>query len=111
MAGGIVMVSIPESRLISELFCFFTGVGASAIFPLVASYTGRFPEWFSGVVFSFGYLAAAFGAMSLPYLAGPVADICGFRVAMAMAAVPPVLVALIAIPIDRSASAAPKSSR
>ncbi|NLH48336.1 MAG: MFS transporter [Myxococcales bacterium] len=104
MALGIAAVSLSPWRWVSEGFCFVTGLASAAIFPLIASYVGRFPAWFSGVVFSLGYLAATVGAMFFPYLVGPAADWVGFRLAMFSAALPCAVVALLAGPLDRAAA-------
>jgi fucose permease len=103
MTASIVLVALSPGRVTSELFCLVTGVGASVLFPLIAGYAGRFPDWFAGVVFSFGYLASAAGGMLFPYLVGPAADAWGFRTAMLLAAVPAAAVVMLSIPLDRSA--------
>jgi fucose permease len=105
MAGGVAVVALAPWRLVSEAACLATGLAASVIFPLVAGYAGRFPRWYAGVVFSLGYLAASGGSMLFPYLVGPAADWCGFRLAMLLAAAPSIAVALLAVPLRRSADA------
>lgn len=105
MAAGIMGVSLSPWRWASEAACFATGLAAAAIFPLAASYVGRFPAWFSGVVFSLGYLAATTGAMLFPYLVGPSADLFGFRLTLFFAALPCIAVALLARPLEQAAKA------
>jgi FHS family glucose/mannose:H+ symporter-like MFS transporter len=64
------------------------GLGASASFGLIGSYSGRFPEWQSGVASSLFILSGGVGSVVLPYLMGPIASSAGFRVGMALIAVP-----------------------
>jgi fucose permease len=105
MAAGVAAAALAPWSAASEAACFGTGLAASVIFPLVAGYSGRFPDWYAGVVFSLGYLAASGGSMMFPYLVGPAADWLGFRTAMLLAAAPCVAVALLTIPLRRSTQA------
>ena len=67
------------------MMSFFAGVGASAGFPLILSFSARFPHWHAGVVFSSVIMAGAVGRIVFPYLVGPLAETVGFRLAMGLA--------------------------
>jgi MFS transporter, FHS family, glucose/mannose:H+ symporter len=63
---------------------FITGLGFAAIFPLVFAYTGNlFPEY-SGTAFSIILAIALFGGMSLPYVAGLLADQFSLRFSLGL---------------------------
>jgi fucose permease len=64
---------------------FVSGLGASAAFPLILGYSGRFPAWHAGVVYSAVIMAGALGRIIFPYLIGPIAEAAGFRLAMGLA--------------------------
>jgi hypothetical protein len=69
----------------SMVMAFFSGFGGSAAFPLILGFSGRFPAWHAGVVFSAVVMAGAVGRIVFPYLVGPIAESAGFRVAMGLA--------------------------
>jgi len=66
------------------VMAFFAGLGASAAFPLILSFSARFPRWHAGVVFSAVIMAGAVGRIVFPYLVGPLAESLGFRLALGL---------------------------
>jgi fucose permease len=107
MAAAVLLTALSPNHKISLAGCLLTGFAAGPIFPLLASYTARFPSWLSGSVYSTGYLAACVGNMALPLLVGPAADSFGFRAAMCLAAVPAVALVLLTRPLERAAGSSP----
>ncbi|MBC7293493.1 MAG: hypothetical protein H5T84_05200 [Thermoleophilia bacterium] len=104
LAAGAVGVAVSPSLGISEVFVFVAGLGASAIFGLVAGYTNRFPHWHAGVVYSWMILTGCLGSMLFPYLIGPLAHNLGFRLAMSAAAILAAGVILLSLPLHRAAA-------
>lgn len=108
LAGSVVMAVFAGVLAVSPtqaLFLVFTlgaGLGSSACFSYIASYAGRFPGWHAGVVYSAFQLAGGVGAMVFPYITGPLAAAVGFRAAIAVAAAPAFLVAVLAIALRRT---------
>lgn len=78
-----VALSISPGMSMAMSFC--AGLGAAAGFPLILSFSGRFPAWHAGVVFSAVIMAGAVGRIVFPYLVGPLAQLLGFRLAMGLA--------------------------
>jgi fucose permease len=87
MAVFSLGLAIAPSKEISLAVSFLAGVGASAAFPLICSYSGKFPHWHSGVVFSGIIFVSGFGRLIFPYVIGPLAAATTFRVALGLAAV------------------------
>jgi fucose permease len=91
LAGMAVMavfalgVAVSNSVPLSMVMAFFSGMGASAAFPLIVGFSGKFPAWHAGVVFSALVMAGAVGRIVFPYLIGPIAHSAGFRWAMGLA--------------------------
>jgi FHS family glucose/mannose:H+ symporter-like MFS transporter len=78
-------VALSTSPAMSMAMSFCAGLGASAGFPLILSFSARFPTWHAGVVFSSVIMAGALGRIVFPYLVGPLAEVLGFRLAMGLA--------------------------
>ena len=78
-------VALAVSPAMSMVMSFFAGLGASSGFPLILSFSARFPRWHAGVVFSSVIMAGALGRIIFPYLVGPFAEAWGFRTAMGLA--------------------------
>ena len=95
------VIAVSSQVEVSMVAVFCTGLAFSGLWPLLSSYCGRFPSWYAGVIYAAMGLAAAFGSASLPYVVGPVAAAWGFRPALAMVAVPAVVVALLAFYVAR----------
>ena len=92
-----IAVALAPTRSVSLLLSVGAGLGASASFGIIGSYAGRFLEWQSGVASSVFVLAAGVGSMVFPYLIGPIASAGGFRLALAMTAVPAVAYAAFSL--------------
>jgi MFS family permease len=78
-------VALAVSPAMSMVMSFFAGLGASSGFPLILSFSARFPRWHAGVVFSSVIMAGALGRIIFPYLVGPFAEAWGFRTAVGLA--------------------------
>ena len=107
MAGAAVWavfalgVALSVSAEMSMVMSFFAGLGASAGFPLILSFSARFPRWHAGVVFSSVIMAGALGRIVFPYLVGPLAESWGFRTAMGLAFVQAGALSLLALYLHR----------
>jgi MFS family permease len=107
MAGtGIMAVFSLATALSTSLpmamaMAFLAGLGASASFALILSFSGRFTAWHAGVVYSAVMAAAAIGRIIFPYLVGPVAHSLGFRMAMGMAFVLAGIVCVLSLLLRR----------
>ncbi len=94
-------VALSTSVEMAMVMAFFSGLGASAAFPLILGFSGRFPSWHAGVVYSAVIMAGALGRIVFPYLIGPIADEAGFRVAMGLAFVLAGACSLLALYLHR----------
>ncbi len=73
MAVFALGISLSTSVEMSLVMSFFCGFGASAAFPLILGFSGKFPAWHAGVVYSAVVMAGALGRIIFPYLIGPIA--------------------------------------
>ena len=87
-AAFAVAVALAPSQGVSLILVVGAGLGASASYGLVGSYAGRFPGWQSAVASSLFILAGGIGSIAFPYMMGPLASAAGFRVGLAVLAVP-----------------------
>ena len=94
-------VALAVSPAMSMVMSFFAGLGASAGFPLILSFSARFPRWHAGVVFSSVIMAGALGRIIFPYLVGPFAESWGFRTAMGLAFVLAAALSLLTLYLHR----------
>lgn len=101
MAVFALGVALSTSVEMAMVMAFFSGLGASAAFPLILGFSGRFPSWHAGVVYSAVIMAGALGRIVFPYLIGPIADEAGFRVAMGLAFVLAGACSLLALYLHR----------
>jgi fucose permease len=92
LAVFAVAVGMSPVLAVCQVSAFVCGLGASAIFALLAGYSSKFPGWYSSVVYSAAMAAAMAGSMLFPYITGPLAATLGFRAAMSLEAVPAVVV-------------------
>ncbi len=97
MAVFVVAVAFAPSQAACLALCVGAGLGASASYGLIGSYAGRYPEWQSAVASSLFILSGGVGSIAFPYIMGPLASAAGFRVALAMVAVPAVIYALLSL--------------
>jgi len=88
LAVFTVALAFAPSQIASLVFAVGAGLGASACYGLIGSYAGRFPGWQSAVTTSTFILSGGLGAVTFPYLMGPVASTAGFRIALALVAMP-----------------------
>lgn len=104
--AGLAIFSVGIALAPTQWVCLVlaTGAGfaASACFGLIGSYSGRFPAWHAGVVSSAFIVAGGVGGTILPYLTGPVVDAAGFRIGIALTAVPAIGCALVALSLRAS---------
>lgn len=105
----IVGTALAPSLVLSQVFAFLAGLGASACWPLVACYTPRFPGWYSGVAYSLMMLAGTAAYAVFSYLVGPAAEALGLSAALALAAVPALGVLGLSFALGRVAGASPRT--
>lgn len=101
MAVFALGVALSTSPAMSMVMSFVSGLGASAGFPLILSFSGRFPAWHAGVVFSAVIMAGALGRIIFPYVVGPIAHSLGFRVAIGLAFVLTAALSLLSLYLHR----------
>jgi fucose permease len=104
----VVATALAPSQLTSLILAVGAGLGASASYALIGSYAGRFPGWQSAVASSLFILSGGVGSILLPYLMGPLAGAAGFRVALALIAVPIVIYGAASLSIHKSAKESPQ---
>jgi MFS family permease len=95
----LVATAFAPTQGASLAVSFGAGLGASASYGIIASYSRRFPERLSWTVSCLFIFSGTAGGLVLPCFVGPLAEAAGFRVALAMTAVPAVAYGLLAIPI------------
>lgn len=103
MAVFALAVAFSQSVEMLAVMAFCSGLGASGAFPLILGFSGRFPAWHAGVVYSAVIMAGALGRIVFPYLIGPLAEAAGFRVAMGLAFVLAGACSLLALYLQRVA--------
>jgi fucose permease len=103
LAVFVVAVAFTPSQTVALVLSVGAGLGASASYGIIGSYSGRFPEWQSGVASSLFILSGGIGSVAFPYLMGPLASSAGFRIALAATAVPAVAYALFSLVIHARA--------
>ncbi len=91
-----IAISLAPSQGVCLALAFGGGLGSSGAFSFIASYSGKFPAWYAGVVFSAFQIFAGIGGMVFPNLTGPIAASFGFRAAIAVAAIPALVVTFLA---------------
>ena len=101
MAVFALGISLSTSVEMSMVMAFLCGFGASAAFPLILGFSGKFPAWHAGVVYSAVVMAGAIGRIVFPYLVGPIAHSAGFRLAMGLAFVLAAACSLLALYLHR----------
>lgn len=101
MAAFIVVTALAPSFAASEVCIFLAGVGASASYPMLSSYVNRFPAKYSGLLFSLVTLVVVVSGAVFAYVAGPIAEALGMRMAIGLAAVPAALVVALSFLLPR----------
>ena len=97
-----------NTQAVSLVLSTAAGLGASASFGIIGSYSGRFPAWQSAVASSVFVFAGGVGSMVFPYLTGPIASAGGFRLALAMTAVPALAYAAFSLVIRAGSGEKPQ---
>ena len=97
MAVFTIALGLAPSQFASLALAVGAGLGASACYGLIGSYAGRFPGWQSAVATSMFILSGGVGAIAFPYLMGPLASSAGFRLAVAMIAIPAAICAVASL--------------
>jgi MFS transporter, FHS family, glucose/mannose:H+ symporter len=92
-----VAIAVSPRQVATLALALGAGLGASATFGLLGSYSSKFPAWHAGVVSSAYLLVGGAGSMVFPYLMGPLASTAGFRMAFGVLAVPAIVYALLAL--------------
>ena len=90
-------IAVSPSQALTGTFAFFAGLGASTSYPLICSYSAKFPRWHAGVVFSAIIFVSGVGRLIFPYLVGPLAAASSFRVAIGLAAFLAFVVSLLTL--------------
>jgi MFS family permease len=101
MALFALGIALSTSIVMAMVMAFLCGLGAAASFPLILSFSGRFPAWHAGVVYSAVVMAGALGRVVFPYVIGPIAHSLGFRVAIGLASVLAAAVSLLSLYLHR----------
>ena len=83
-----VAVALAPTQAAALMLTVGAGLGASASYGLIGSYAGRFAGWQSAVASSLFILCGGIGSITFPYIMGPLASAAGFRVGLAVLAVP-----------------------
>jgi MFS family permease len=102
-AAFAAAVAFAPSQSAALVLAAGAGLGASASYGLIGTYAGHFPEWQSAVASSTFILSGVLGSIALPYIMGPLASAAGFRIAMAVIAVPALAYGAAALLIEKSA--------
>ena len=103
MAGFTVAVAFAPSQAAALVLAMGRGWAPRPPTGLSAATAERFHGWQSGVAISLFILSGAVGGVALPYLLGPLASAAGFRVALALVAVPTLACGLFGQLIHRRA--------
>jgi FHS family glucose/mannose:H+ symporter-like MFS transporter len=93
MAVFTASLAVAPNQITALVLAVFAGLGASASYGLIGSYAGAFPGWQAGVASSLFILAGGVGSISFPYIMGPLASSAGFRPALAVLAIPVLVLA------------------
>jgi MFS family permease len=97
MAIFALGVALSTSLAMVMVMAFFCGLGASASYALIVSFSGQFKAWHAGVVYSAMVMASGLGRIIFPYVVGPIAHSLGFRVAIGLAFVLAAAVSLLSL--------------
>jgi len=103
LAVFTIAVALAPGETLSQALVVGAGLGASASYGLIGSYSGRFPGWQGGVASSLFILCGGMGSITFPYLMGPLAHSAGFRAALAAVAAPAIIYAALSFVIHAAA--------
>ena len=88
VTGGILVwicAMATRDLVVAEVLFSLTGLFFSGIFPVIASYAGRFPARHTGLVFSVILAGGGLGGAIYPFLVGWIAETGGIRFGLASA--------------------------
>jgi len=88
VSGGILTwggAMAASNLVLSEVLFAMTGLFFSGMFPVIASYAGRFPARYTGLAFSLILAGGGLGGALFPLLVGWLSERQGMRVGMASA--------------------------
>ena len=106
MAVFALGIALSTSLPMVMVMAFLCGMGTSASYPLIISFSARFQGWHSGVVYCGMVMGSGFGRLIFPYVVGPIAETFGFRLAMGLAFVLAVAVSLLSLLLRRASGEA-----
>jgi fucose permease len=106
MAVFALGIALSTSLPMVMIMAFLCGMGTSASYPLIISFSARFQGWHSGVVYCGMVMGSGFGRLIFPYIVGPIADSFGFRLAIGLAFVLATAVALLSLLLQRTSGEA-----
>lgn len=106
MAVFALGIALSANLPMAMVMAFLCGMGTSASYPLIISFSARFEGWHSGVVYCGMVMGSGFGRLIFPYIVGPIADSFGFRLAMGLAFVLAAAVALLSLYLRKASDEA-----
>ena len=93
-AGGAVVIALAPSAGLAIAGAILTAVALAGVFPSALGFTGARFEEHSGTVFGILFTVALCGGMTIPWVAGHLAEAAGLRWVFALAAANSVVVAV-----------------
>jgi fucose permease len=93
-AGGALVIAVAPSAGIAVAGAMVTAVALAGVFPSPLGVTGAHFGEHSGTVFGILFTVALCGGMTIPWIAGQLADAAGLRWVFALAAANSVVVAV-----------------
>lgn len=109
MAVFALGIALSTSLTMVMAMAFLCGLGTSASYPLIISFSARFQGWHSGVVYCAMVMGSGFGRIIFPYVVGPIANAAGFRIAMGLAFVLAAAVSFLSLLLRRASGEAAAS--
>ncbi len=103
MAAFILLTGFAPTFAVSEIAVFLAGLAGSAAYPMLSSYVNRFPPQYAGLVFSAITLVVIASGAIFAYIAGPIGEALGMRMALALAALPALAVLGLSFLLPRKA--------
>jgi fucose permease len=93
-AAGAIGIALAPSAGVAVAAAIFTAVALAGVFPSTLGFTGARFEEHSGTVFGILFTIALCGGMTIPWVAGQLADAAGLRWVFGLSAANSVIVAL-----------------
>lgn len=98
-----LVIAFSPTYWVSAPAVFLAGLAVSVLWPLLTGYCSRFPAWYAGIVYTLTTLVGALGSGLIPYGVASAASSLGFRTALALLAVPALVVAVLSVSLRRAA--------